>query len=267
MNVNNPAASLPFEYTKARLSAGGVAPLPVVERCAKAMEHALKCVGRLPGLVCLYGNSGYGKSVAADALVRSHNAYYVQARSVWNKKHALIQILNALNETNHARTIPAMLDQAAAILVVDDDDIAPLRPLVIDEADHLVDRGAIELIRDLYEASGGTPILMVGEEKLATKIEDYERVHSRVLEWVKAEPLTLIEAKQFADIYCPQLELPDDLLQALVFHTKGSARRLATNLGRITDFAATASDPRITIGRLRKAKFSVDVGKLKEVSL
>nr|WP_249123784.1 ATP-binding protein [Pseudomonas aeruginosa] len=57
------------------------------------------------------------------------------------------------------------------------------RPLIIDEMDHLVAAGQVELIRDLYESSQAS-ILLIGEEMLPTKLKKYERFHGRVLSWV-----------------------------------------------------------------------------------
>jgi hypothetical protein len=57
------------------------------------------------------------------------------------------------------------------------------RPLIIDEFDHLMKGDKVELIRDLYEGSQGT-FLIIGEEMLARKLEKWERFHGRILNWV-----------------------------------------------------------------------------------
>ncbi|WP_207214001.1 hypothetical protein [Solidesulfovibrio carbinolicus] len=57
------------------------------------------------------------------------------------------------------------------------------RPLIIDEMDHVVERNAVELVRDLYEASRAA-ILLIGEKALPGKLAQWERFHGRILDWV-----------------------------------------------------------------------------------
>jgi hypothetical protein len=81
-------------------------------------------------------------------------------------------------------------------------------------------------------------ILLIGEEKLPQKLTRYERLHGRVLEWVSAQPAALADAKALTRIYCPGIEVADDLLRELTSKAKGSVRRIAVNLDRIRQEAA-----------------------------
>lgn len=198
--------------------------------CDVALERAIDRTGSLPGMVCLYGPSGFGKSVAATHVACRRRAYYVQAKSVWTKKHTLLAILHEMG-MQPAKTIPEMLDQAAQELAVSG------RPLIIDEMDHLVEKKAVELIRDLYESSHA-PILLIGEEQMPTKLKKWERFHGRVLSWVPAQPVTLEDATKLAPIYAPAVEIAEDLLQHLVDISGGSVRRVAVNLELINDTSA-----------------------------
>ncbi|RQZ74825.1 ATP-binding protein [Burkholderia glumae] len=211
---------------------GGVAQIANLNLCNIAIEKAISRSANLPGLVCFYGPSGYGKSMAANYVANDRRARYVQAKSVWTKKHFLKAILFEMG-IKPGGTIPEMADQVAEELA------ASGRPLIIDEMDHLVDRNAVELVRDLYESSQA-PILMIGEEALPGKLKRWERMHGRVLAWVPALPVTVDDARQLATMYCREVEIADDLLARLVELSHGSVRRVCVNLERIQEEALTA---------------------------
>lgn len=216
----------------------GVADTANLGLCDVALERAIDRTGTLPGMVCLYGPSGFGKSVAATHVACRRRAYYVQAKSVWTKKHTLLAILHEMG-MQPGRTIPEMLDQAAEELAVSG------RPLIIDEMDHLVDKKAVELVRDLYESSQA-PILLIGEEQIPNKLKKWERFHGRVLSWVPAQPVTLEDAAKLAPLYAPAVEISEDLLAHLVDISGGSVRRVAVNLELINDTSAASGASQVT---------------------
>lgn len=210
-------------------SLGGIAQIANLGMCDIAIERAVSRSANLPGLVCFYGPSGWGKSMAANYVANTRRARYVQAKSVWTKKHFLKAVLFEMG-IKPAATIPEMADQVAEELA------ASGRPLVIDEMDHLVDRNAVELVRDLYESSQA-PILMIGEEGLPNKLKKWERMHGRVLAWVPAQPVTLEDAYKLRPLYCPSVDVSEDLLAKLVTLSHGSVRRVCVNLERIQEEA------------------------------
>lgn len=127
-----------------------------------------------------------------------------------------------------ARTISGMCDQIAEQLALSG------RPLIIDEMDHVVDRNAVELVRDLYEASRAA-ILLIGEESLPGKLAQWERFHGRILDWVAAQPADLEDARALRDLYCDRVTVADDLLADVVAAAEGSVRRICVNLERIQE--------------------------------
>ena len=74
-------------------AAATLAPLTNVGATLSAMQSAMDRMNGLPGLVCLYGRSGYGKSSAAAYTANKTRAYYVELKSLWSTKHILINIL------------------------------------------------------------------------------------------------------------------------------------------------------------------------------
>ncbi|WP_028468403.1 AAA family ATPase [Neptunomonas japonica] len=207
----------------------GIADIVNLSLCDVALERAMSRTNSLPGMVCMYGPSGFGKSVSATHVANRRRAYYVQAKSVWTKKATLKAILQEMGIRPLA-TIPDMLDQAAEELAKSG------RPLIIDEMDHLVDKKAVELIRDLYEASQAA-ILLIGEEQLPNKLKKYERFHGRILAWVPAQPVTLEDAKKLTPLYAPFVEITGDLLSHIVQLSAGSVRRVAVNMEMIQEEA------------------------------
>lgn len=185
----------------------------------------------LPGLGVLFGPSGYGKSMAAQFCQGRLNAVYLEAADFWSRK-TFCQIL--LMELGTPRPKGTVADLMAQILSIMGED--PDRPLIIDEADKIVDKGAIELVRHIQDVTQ-VPILLVGEEILPQKLQAYERVHGRVLEWLPAELCDQEDTRSLADLVCPKLQLADDLISLIRERTRGRARRIVNTLHQVNSFA------------------------------
>jgi hypothetical protein len=81
------------------------------------------------------------------------------------------------------------------------------------------------------------PIILIGEELLPKKLEETERFHNRVLKWVKAEPVSLEDARHLTKLYVPKLKIFDDLLEKLVKLSQSRVRRVCVNLEHIKNEA------------------------------
>lgn len=222
----------------------GMAEIANIALCDIALEKALSRTATLPGMVCFFGPSGFGKSVSAAWVANRRRAYYVQAKSVWTRKHTLKAILGEMG-IKPSGTIPEMADQIAEELA------GSGRPLIIDEMDHLVASGSVELIRDLYESSQAA-IMLIGEEMLPTKLKKFERFHGRVLSWIPAQPVTLGDARNLVPVYSPGVQIADDLLSHLVTKSVGSVRRVAVNLEQLAEAAAVHGLVKLDQGDLKR---------------
>ncbi|WP_353429459.1 ATP-binding protein [Paracoccus denitrificans] len=208
-----------------------VAPLRNVGALVELTDRVQKRRHGLPGMATFYGPSGYGKTTAAIYAANRFSAYQVQVKSAWTAKKLCTAILQDL-ALPPARTIADMVDQIA-------EEIAKSgRPLFIDEADQLVARNMIEIVRDIYESSGAA-IILIGEELLPQKLQKWERVHGRMLDWVGAEPGDLADVGHLARIYCPGVQLDEDLKKLLLKESNASIRRICVNLDRVREFALT----------------------------
>lgn len=217
------------------MSTNRIVPLTNVGLLATSIERAMRRPADLTGLVVMYGPSGYGKSIAAAFAATKHRAYYVECRDTWTKKAFLQAILRDM-AISPARTLSEMVDQIAEQLTRSG------RPLLVDDAQYLLDKAAANVITDLINASQGT-IVLIGEERVPSSLAKLERLHNRVLEWVPAQPSTLDDLRDLASTNYPHLILTDELLEDLRSKTKGCLRRVAVNLYRVhTEAQAIGTD-------------------------
>lgn len=218
---------------------------------AAFMTLATKLINRdpnAPGLGVFYGPSGYGKTYASIFAQNKTRALRVEVSDYWTRKTLLKSIL--IEGGLQARgTIPDMAEECIRMLGDD-----PERPLIIDEADRLVDRGMIELVRDLHDKSTA-PIILIGEERLPAKIQPHERVHNRVLDWIGAQPSDLDDARSLAASICPQIQLDDDLLASIVKQSDGRARRIVLNLVRASEVAVNRGISRVDLASWGETEF------------
>lgn len=183
----------------------------------------------LPGIGCFYGFSGLGKTYAATHAAITQQAVHVRMCSTWTQRKLCTAILFELGITP-ARVVADMCEQIAEALA------RTQRPLLIDEADFLVKRKMIEIVRDIHDLSDGA-VVLIGEEQLPQKLQAWERVHGRILSWVAAEPGDLSDLRQLAALHAPDLEIEPPLLDRILGETRGSIRRMCNSLDALQEFA------------------------------
>ncbi len=210
---------------------GTVAPITNVGVCVTALQRIMQRDRHLPGMAVFYGPAGYGKSIAASYSMNKTRAYYVTCMSSWTKKALLLAIANEMG-IDPAKTLYEMCDQICEQLMLSQ------RPLIIDEMDHIVEKNAVEIVRDIYEGSFA-PILLIGEERLPAKLERWERFHSRILEFVPAQPVSREDSEVLRQLYSPEVEIADDLMGEVLSLAKGSVRRVCVNISLIRNYGLT----------------------------
>ncbi|MFD1914142.1 AAA family ATPase [Halodurantibacterium flavum] len=215
-----------------------VAPLRNVGALVELIDRVQKRGYGLPGMATFYGPSGYGKTTAAVYAANRFRASLVQVKSAWTARKLCASILQDLG-LPAARTIADMIDDIAAEAAKSG------RVLMIDEADHLVARNMIEIVRDIYESSGA-PVILIGEELLPQKLSRWERVHGRMLDWVGAQPADLGDVRHLAGIYCGGISLDEELLSHVLRDSNASIRRICINLDRVREFALTKNLKAVT---------------------
>ncbi|MEM7507662.1 MAG: ATP-binding protein [Pseudomonadota bacterium] len=206
-----------------------VAPIANVALLSGLIERVMSRAPGLPGMGVFYGPSGFGKSTAAAFGANMHSAYVIEMRSSYTQKHLLEKIAIEVG-VESTGTIARLHDRIAEQLALS------ARPLLIDEADFLAKKAIIEIVRDLYEASQGA-VIMIGEERFPAKIEKWERVHGRVLDFVAAEPLSDDDARHLMQLYCPNLTVDAKLFEKLRRESGPSARRFTSNIYAVAEKA------------------------------
>lgn len=180
----------------------------------------------------LYGNSGYGKTVAAAFAAARSGASYILAKSLWTQRPLLFALAEELGIMRPRRTAAELLDQ-----IIDELNRAP-RPLIIDEMDHLVKKQCVEIIRDIHDGTG-IPIMMIGEENLPAKLKEWDRFDNRVLVATPAQPATTDDGLLLRDHYGLAGIVADDLAIYFTERCRGVTRRIVNNLKKAGKAAAT----------------------------
>lgn len=204
----------------------------------------------LPGMATFSGFSGFGKTTAALYACNKFGAHAVQVKSQWTKRYFCESLAAELSiDIRRSWTVPRLIDAVSESLARSGN------PLIIDEADILVDRGMIEITRDIYEGSG-VPVILIGEEKLPKKLEQFERIHGRMLDWVAAQPGTVDDVQLLAPLYCPKVTLSADAVDHVLREARNSIRRICNNLDRVREYAATRGIRDLDGAEVRRIRFA-----------
>ena len=212
-------------------SFGSVAPLKNVAECLSVAQRIIDRPPGVDGLGLFYGPSGYGKSKASQYVQNKTKALYIEVFDFWTRKVLVESLLAELGIDRPRGSIADMMRQILRLLQDD-----PNRLLIIDEADKLVDKNMIELVRDIYKGAR-IPVLLVGEEKLPDKLKQYERCENRVTAFGMANPCDLSDAQSLVRIYQRGLTINDDLLGHIITETRGVTSRIVTTLAEVGQWA------------------------------
>lgn len=222
----------------------GIADIRNIAQCYDAVMRTLQRNPNLSGLACFYGPSGFGKSFAANYVANKTGAHYVQVKSTYTKKSFLQAVLREM-AIPAPKTLNDMMELAASELAKTN------KPLIVDEFDHLADSSRVEVVRDLYEASQGT-IIIIGEERLPKKLEQWERFHGRILNWAAALPTDLNDCKLLKAVYAPDIHIEDAVLERLLVAVKGSTRRVSSNLENLKELTLENGEDTVTMANLKR---------------
>ncbi len=207
-----------------------IAPIANVQKFQELLERVKNAPRHLPNWGCFYGRSGEGKSTAAAHSALRTGALLFECRSTWTTGTLIQAICDELGLGPIKGSISAK--ETKIIEVLYDDPV----PLIFDEADHLVKKSLIDVIRGIGDTAH-SPIILIGEEHLPSKLVQFERAHNRVLTWEKSQGCGFEEAKHLVRLYSPEIQLADDLLRKIVSDVEGSTRRIVTNIEKVREFA------------------------------
>ncbi|MBA5777442.1 ATP-binding protein [Stappia sp. F7233] len=230
------------------VNSGDTAPIRNVSACMTLVRSLQDRHPLQPNLGVFAGFSGYGKSVAALFVQNKTDAAYVEVSDTWTKKKLLTSILAELGRPAASGTLADLEDEIIAILARD-----PRRPLIIDEADKLVDRKMIELVRMIAKKSN-VPVLLIGEELFPKKLEGVDRFRDLVLTMGYAQPCDLNDTRVLARTLYPQIAIADDLLDKARSEAEGRVRRIGNTLHAIAIEANVLGVSRIGLDEYRAGR-------------
>ena len=210
----------------------GTAPLQNVRLFLELVERLRTAPPYLDRYGAFYGESGLGKTTAATHAALSTGAIYVECGSTWSTGTLVDALTHELNMGPVKGSVSKRVIEIIRLLADD-----PLL-LIFDEADHLVKKSLIDLVREIGDKSRA-PVIYIGELRLPEKLAQFERGHNRVLEWVQCQSCTVKDAKELLKLYAGGIDIADDLLKKIVADTMGSTRRIVSNIDRVRNFAKT----------------------------
>jgi len=99
-------------------------------------------------------------------------------------------------------------------------------PLVIDEVDHCVRNGAdvLEAVRDLSDLTE-IPVILVGMERVQTKIARHKQISSRIAKVVEFLPATTDDVRISCEQLC-EVTIQPDLVEEIYRQSKGFMRQV-----------------------------------------
>jgi DNA transposition AAA+ family ATPase len=214
--------------TKHKGIGNNIKPLANVAALVTLVKRLEKRQFGLPGMGVFCGPTGFGKTFACASVSANSGAIHISVQKLWTKKTLLTSILREL-DIAPAKTMADMAQQINEGLATVE------RTLIIDEADYALDRGMIEIIRDMHDGSS-VPVVLVGMELLPEKLKRFELVDGRILSWQQAEPADLRDTRMLAEVYASGYDLDDGLLEHIRALHKGQVRRICTDLAHVVEY-------------------------------
>lgn len=200
-------------------------PVKNIARLGQAGDALTSRAEGLPGMGLVYGPAGYGKTFGCSWLRNRCDGIYIRALAVWTPTDMLAAICGELGEPPGGR-LALMMDRIISRLR------DRPRPLMIDEADYIVDsKRMVESLRDLHDQSTA-PVILIGMQGIEQRIKGRRQLTGRLLQWVGFRPADLEDVEMMARYLC-EVEVEAALLDLLHRDTGGSARLVVVGLTRI----------------------------------
>lgn len=178
------------------------------------------------GMGVIYGLPGEGKTtIVANTLVQT-DGIHIRAKACWTEISMLHDIGAALQlEKKYRKAV--MLENIVENLAEHP------KPIFIDEADYLCKHvNLLDILRDIYDLIPSAPVILIGMEDIARKLQGNSRFARRITQWLEFTGIDREDARIVADTIC-QVRVKDDLLQSLHKESKGNIGRMVIGLSRI----------------------------------
>ena len=176
-----------------------------------------------------YGYSGYGKTQSAIRTANQANALYLCIGASWTRSIFAEKLANCV-KAPVGKTIGHTIQEVIKRMQ------GTSTPMIIDEFDIGVEKKLVEIVREIHDECS-LPIIIIGEEKLAHKLEEFERFHNRVVKWQPAQRASFEDAKAIIQANQPDIMYNDDVIQHVTDFSKGILRRIIANANILAEHA------------------------------
>ncbi|MEQ8747322.1 ATP-binding protein [Pyruvatibacter sp.] len=163
------------------------------------------------------GVPGLGKTRTLTWWAAKNEYVLVRAKKGWTVNWALRDLMSQLGEPP-ARSTEVMLNAAIASISVSG------RALIVDEVEHAMAGGIIEVLRDISDFTE-SPIIIGGMQGVAARLKRYPQIYSRIADVTVFKPATLADVKLCCDELA-DVPIAEDLVKAIHAQTGGRFREV-----------------------------------------
>ncbi len=182
----------------------------------------------IEGMGLLWGEPGEGKTTSVAYVANQTDGIFIRAKSVWSTT-AMLQALAVELGLPRQRARSAMVDAAIQKLVQNP------RPIFVDEGDYIVNkREMLDSLRDIYDETGA-PVILIGMEAMAAKIQVSGRFARRITEWIKFRGIDESDAQVVLNTVC-EIGIEPDLMRHIWTQSGANIGRLIIGLQRVEAF-------------------------------
>lgn len=183
----------------------------------------------IEGMGLLWGQPGEGKSTTVAYATNTLDGIFLRANACWTVTSMLQALTLELGQPQGRFKAP-MVEASTRCLMEQP------RPVFIDEADYLLRKpDMLDIMRDIYDTTG-SPVILIGMESFARKVQTNGRFARRITQWVEFRGISLADARTVADTVC-EAEVDDDLLGRVYEAARANIGRMTTGLSRIEQFS------------------------------
>jgi len=214
-----------------------IVPVKNVARLAEAGNALIERPLGMPGMGLVDGHTGYGKTTAVTWFVTRCHGVFIRAMATSSPLSLLGSILREL-DIEPRGSCAEMVERIVGKLA------ETRRPLLVDEADYLVEqRRLVDTLRDIHDLAT-VPVVMIGMAGIQRKIAAREQLSGRIAQRVQFYPLDLDDARLMARELC-EVSVEDDLVEQIHAKAAGSTRLLVVGLSAVEDLAKTRGKNKI----------------------
>ena len=208
-----------------------------VRRFDHAINELLNRSKGVEGQGVAWGPPGVGKTTALTLLANDYDAVYIRALGCSTVTSILGDLCRYLGGERKCR-LSDMVDFIVTKLTrgVAGEPKPQPRPIIVDEADYCIKQFDImDSLRDIYDISG-CPVILVGMEDIARRLQENGRFARRLTQWVEFRGLDIDDTTLVAEACC-EVTLAPDLIEYVHAQSCGNIGRIKVGMDKIEKVA------------------------------